>query len=337
MTEEEWPRCADPERMLEALRNWDLGNHGHHPPRLLDRRLRLFSCACVRLGWANLTDERSRAGVVAAEAYADGEPSSAPNLSIAFGRSFAALQERPGDAWAAAAHACTYEAGNGLLERAWRQAAVGWPDQADGRRLMADALRDLVGDPYRPQAWPHTGFTACRDATNAPRSRCDVCGDVSASAAEEEAHRLGCCPYRTPTVAALAEAVYRERLPDGGLDLLRLAVLADALEERGCPPTLAATVKVNVLLHGDASGWHVSLTWPLPMEPAHTERRREKARRWAEDRYRVRLWTRHVRTESGAGEVRRETPNPVLAHLRDAGHRHWPGCWALDLVRGVLY
>ena len=40
--------------------------------------------------------------------------------------------------------------------------------------------------------------------------------------------------HRTPTVIALAQAAYDERqLPSGELDLHRLAVLADALEEVG--------------------------------------------------------------------------------------------------------
>jgi hypothetical protein len=41
--------------------------------------------------------------------------------------------------------------------------------------------------------------------------------------------------WRTPTVLALATAAYEHRLlPSGHLDLDRLAVLADALEESGC-------------------------------------------------------------------------------------------------------
>jgi hypothetical protein len=39
----------------------------------------------------------------------------------------------------------------------------------------------------------------------------------------------------TPTASSIAQAVYEERLlPSGELDPLRLAVLADALEEVGC-------------------------------------------------------------------------------------------------------
>src|SRR5262245_56756251 len=41
--------------------------------------------------------------------------------------------------------------------------------------------------------------------------------------------------WLTPTVVALARAAYEERLlPSGELNAIRLAVLADALEEDGC-------------------------------------------------------------------------------------------------------
>jgi hypothetical protein len=41
--------------------------------------------------------------------------------------------------------------------------------------------------------------------------------------------------WRTPTVAAIAQAAYDERImPEGTFDLAHLAVLADALEDAGC-------------------------------------------------------------------------------------------------------
>jgi hypothetical protein len=50
--------------------------------------------------------------------------------------------------------------------------------------------------------------------------------------------------WRTPTVLALAEAAYQERLmPSGELDPQRLAVLADALEEAGADASLLAHLR----------------------------------------------------------------------------------------------
>ncbi|MGH7224855.1 MAG: hypothetical protein ACRELF_16650, partial [Gemmataceae bacterium] len=69
-----------------------------------------------------------------------------------------------------------------------------------------DLLRDVFGNPFRP---------------------------VTLTAA-----------YRTPTVISVARAAYDERqLPSGELDLHRLAVLADALEESGAPGDLVAHLR----------------------------------------------------------------------------------------------
>jgi hypothetical protein len=64
--------------------------------------------------------------------------------------------------------------------------------------------------------------------------------------------------WRTPAVASLAQAAYDERiLPSGELDLTRLAVLADALEEAGASGELVE--------HLRSAGPHVRGCWAVDL------------------------------------------------------------------------
>jgi hypothetical protein len=63
--------------------------------------------------------------------------------------------------------------------------------------------------------------------------------------------------HLTPVVLSLAQAAYEERLlPSGELDLARLGVLSDALEETGC-------TDADILGHLRSPGPHVRGCWVL--------------------------------------------------------------------------
>jgi hypothetical protein len=65
--------------------------------------------------------------------------------------------------------------------------------------------------------------------------------------------------WRTPTVAALAQAAYEVRLvPSCELDCTRLAILADALAEAGCNNS-------DILTHLRSPGPHVRGCWPVDL------------------------------------------------------------------------
>jgi hypothetical protein len=65
--------------------------------------------------------------------------------------------------------------------------------------------------------------------------------------------------WRTPDAVALARTAYEEReLPAGTLDLARLAVLADALEEAGCTDPA-------ILGHLRGPGTHVRGCWAVDL------------------------------------------------------------------------
>lgn len=69
MTEAEWLTSTTPRALLLALENRTRAGE-------LDRKLRLFACACARHVWHLLVDERSREAVEVAELYAEGMASS---------------------------------------------------------------------------------------------------------------------------------------------------------------------------------------------------------------------------------------------------------------------
>lgn len=214
MTEAEWLTSNDPERMLNAC----VANFYH----VSDRKLRLFACACCRQVWHLLADERSRRAVEVAERYADGCATQEERHDALRGASVARIHAHPvgHDPWAAAYFASTaVEADvSAQVPDLLPLADVIDPDLP---ARLAALLRDILGNPFRPMTVP-----ACRCR------RCVAAG---------EQHNNGPCrrpAWLTPTVVSLTQAAYEERQADGTLDPMRLAVLADALEEAGCPPEM---------------------------------------------------------------------------------------------------
>jgi hypothetical protein len=144
---------------------------------------------------------------------------------------------RPGspavDSWAfAAAEAVLFDtpiwnpgaASRGAFTAAWTATEAAWrangeagPEPEACRQLPL--LRDIFENPYRP-SWVDTAWL-------------------------------------TPQVLATAGSTYEERtLPEGTLDLGRLAALADALEESGCSDA-------ELLAHLRSAGPHIRGCWAL--------------------------------------------------------------------------
>jgi hypothetical protein len=87
-------------------------------------------------------------------------------------------------------------------------------------------------------------------------ARCDLLRDIFGNPFRAVSLNLA---LRTPTVTKLARAAYHARsLPSGELDLARLAVLADALEEAGCSDTA-------ILCHLRSADPHVRGRWPVDL------------------------------------------------------------------------
>jgi hypothetical protein len=228
MTESEWLACGNPSPLLTFLGD-----------KVSDRKIRLFACLCCRRIW-DVLGEKGRLAVETAERYTDGLCSAAvaaKACSVAFGQEvWPATLNRASfpPAFPAAARAAF-----ALSPRSDASEAPPLASQAEAlcagrngsrayhsvrrtaRSFQAGLLRELVGN-------------SCRPASFGP-------------------------DWLTPTVANLAQAVYEESIkPWEPLDLERLAVLSDAVEEAGCDYD-------DILNHLRSPGPHVRGCWAVDL------------------------------------------------------------------------
>ena len=325
MTEQEWLASTDPQAMM----SWLIGDYSPvardiRTDRVIDRKLRLFACACCRQAWYLLTDKRSRRAVEVAEEYAD-DPES--------------YLTRARDA-NKAAHECANDVNASYESFPWLgfyvtdsrreffhqslRSVIGVIRETGHSQIsteLADILRDIVGNPFRPVVLPQGELARCRT--------CAGSGELTTS------HRFDCydcdgrgtrqepCPWLTPLVVSLAQGAYDNRLPSGQLDPEILAVLSDALEDAGCPTHQEIPCPVCSSYKDDPqNSWRAA--------GYHPERDPASGRHEGG-------WT-NCKACNGGGKAYvgdgwvRES-HPLLAHLRSPGP-HWRGCWAVDLLLG---
>ena len=208
MTEAEWLASTDPQPMLEYLRG-----------KVSDRKLRLFACACARQSRHLLDDQRSRTAVEVAEKYADGLATKEELVAARNATENATENTAWDTAWDTAWYTAWYTAWSAALAAARdaaRDAARAAARDA-ARAKQANLLRDIFGNPFR-----QVQLVVCH---------CGACVQP------RRQHHNGPCARRrmlTPTVRQLTQAAYDHRQPDGSLDPVSLAAVADALEEADC-------------------------------------------------------------------------------------------------------
>jgi hypothetical protein len=194
--------------------------------RVSDRKLRLFGCACCRGVWDLLTEECFRIAIEVAERFVDNRASK-KELADAKKVSGAALAQsglrgvtgRPYCALGAAWSSTRTPVGSAAEYPLWVLTS-----EADRERHVS-LLRDLFGNPFRPPPAIEPAWLT----------------------------------WNNGTVVRLAAAAYEERaLPSGELDVGRLAVLADALEEAGC-------TDADLLGHLRGPGPHVRGCWSVDL------------------------------------------------------------------------
>jgi hypothetical protein len=206
------------------------------PEEALERKWRLLSCAACRRLWHLLVDERSRRAVEGSEKFADGLLSERVLETL---MTAAAEAQQPDDGspryWAAAT--ARWVAKSYSLARYTQVPFLA--------ACVAGSVTNHMDDEARHRA------TAPELAAHCDIFRCIV-GNPFRPVAPNAAWRIG-------APISLAEATYDERLlPSGHLDLVRLAVLADSLEENGCTDQA-------ILEHLRSPGPHVLGCWPVDL------------------------------------------------------------------------
>jgi hypothetical protein len=233
MTDAEWLASEDPAEMIRFVSETAGA-----------RKLRLFGCACCRRVWEQMADVRSRAVVESAEAHAEGKITWKELL-----------------------------ADYGPAERAYYDAYY----RIAGRRASITedsnpsllAARTSAAEAACVCAMRHSGtaagaarLAACAAARNWRAHPCPVERKVQAGLLRDVVGdgvvRRTFAAWRSPDVMELAKAVYECRSePSGELDVVRLCVLADALEDAGCDTV--------ILAHLRSVGPHVRGCWAVDL------------------------------------------------------------------------
>jgi hypothetical protein len=230
MTEAEWLTETKPWKLIPALVD-------HASPR----KVRLLAVACLRRVWPLFHDERCHHAVETAERMADGlVPEDERRASQQAAETvisdmhandpISTSKEFDFRIWAERGAVMSLDPDSSrALENAWGIAGQLWMFATPASVALAATeekdflvlIRDIVGNPFRPLAFDPT--------------------------------------CRTGQGLALARAAYDERaLPSGHLDTMRLASLADALEEAGCTDR-------DVLDHLRSAGPHVRGCWAVDL------------------------------------------------------------------------
>jgi hypothetical protein len=245
MTEAEWWECAN----LIPMMNWALDQTS-------ERKLRLFACACCRRVGRLIKDERAKKALAFAEQLSD--------------RGQAGRKGRPAvDKDAREACEELWRVDQAPLNAAELLAHLAESNATHAAQLGVAASAQLAAQQASSSASLAAAYATCR--TPKVKTLFPACREERIEAESREQVRLlrdiiG-NPFRpvalaaalqTPTIVSLARAAYDERdLPSGILDIHRLAVLADAVEEAGAPGELVA--------HLRGPGPHVRGCWPVDL------------------------------------------------------------------------
>ncbi len=234
MTESDWLQCSTPRLMLEFLRG-----------KSSERKLRWFKVACCRSSWHLLTDDRLRRIIEAVEAFTEGSLSREA-FDAANREGFAAYLEISNRLGSGASPSRAAQAANCTACDSASGYFGGLPYDVDAYTYAvatSEAIGNATGLPNLSIRQPNVQHAAILR---------DIVGNPFCPVAMEPT-------WRTPAVTAFAQTAFEEcALPSGELDTVRLAVLADALEETGCD-------NADILNHLRSPGPHVRGCWAVDL------------------------------------------------------------------------
>jgi hypothetical protein len=238
MTETEWLVCTDPISMLELLEG-----------KASNRKLQLFSVACLRRIWDLISDGRSRKLVEITEHFLDGTASTEEACSAydAFNEPYqqGAIHDAAGGSTHEAVESVAHEgAGAAMLVALKASEAIGY-----ATALSIHASSDVSStdwSPARTEAWRSAQRREW--AVQAALLR-DIIGPLLFRSQLIKSNRLLREEDRIP---ALAQAIYDNRAFD------QLPILANALEQAGCK-------EADVLDHCRSGGEHVRGCWVVDL------------------------------------------------------------------------
>lgn len=210
------------------------------------RKLRLFACGACRQKIAHLlVDERSWQAIEVAESYAEGE-TDRESLRKAWLDACEVLRELHTD-WDPSAQELQF----GDAQRAATAAAHTAHRSRGCARSTAGMIFSIQW--YRGGAQNEEILQAER-ASNAVLVNCVFGNLIQSTALSESWHS-----WHDGVIPKMAQEIYNKReLPSGALDLTRMSVLADALEESGCD-------NQEILDHCRGDGPHVRGCWVIDL------------------------------------------------------------------------
>jgi hypothetical protein len=211
------------------------------------RKLRLFAVACCHRIWPLVSHGRSRAAVLVAERFADGQATSEELRAAEAEANAIWLKDALDDAAMACFHVCTAQVAG--LHAAGTAIRAVWSHQLGEARRRGDLVPDGLSF-SRP-------IQAAEEAEQC-RLLCDIFGNPFQPLPPKKGKRAWedqkCrwLAWNDGTVQKIAQVIYDERAFD------RMPILADALEDAGCADQ-------SILDHCRQAGEHVRGCWVVDL------------------------------------------------------------------------